>query len=310
MNKYIDQGIAELVPGVLFIDEVHMLDIECFTFLNRALESSLSPIVIFATNRGICQASARPSSPAALLSGTPGRLWASACRPPCLGPCTAACRDRPWREPCTLLGALSHTSLPLFPHQIRGTEITSPHGIPVDLLDRLVIIRTLPYTPEEMVQILAIRAQVEGISIGDVSTPCGATRATNLMPCGCSARAMPARPGSASSFPSPSPLLHLCWTMVSLGLPKGLRPRPWHRCRYVLSAACCVPQESLAYLGELGEQTSLRHAVQLMTPASMLARTNGRDAIAKSDIEEVHDLFHDAKFSAKLLAENADKYIS
>ena len=54
VNRYIDQGVAELVPGVLFIDEVHMLDIECFTFLNRALESSLSPIVIFATNRGYC----------------------------------------------------------------------------------------------------------------------------------------------------------------------------------------------------------------------------------------------------------------
>ncbi len=32
--------------------------------------------------------------------------------------------------------------------------------MPVDLLDRLVIIRTLPYTLAEMVQILAIRAQV------------------------------------------------------------------------------------------------------------------------------------------------------
>merc|ERR1712054_673810 len=47
VNKYIDQGVAELVPGVLFVDEVHMLDIECFTFLNRALESTLAPIVIF-----------------------------------------------------------------------------------------------------------------------------------------------------------------------------------------------------------------------------------------------------------------------
>ena len=46
VNKYIDQGIAELVPGVLFIDEVHMLDIECFTYLNRALESTLSPIIV------------------------------------------------------------------------------------------------------------------------------------------------------------------------------------------------------------------------------------------------------------------------
>ncbi|CAN0909910.1 RuvB-like protein 1 [Linum grandiflorum] len=54
VNRYIDDGVAELVPGVLFIDEVHMLDMECFSYLNRALESSLSPIVIFATNRGIC----------------------------------------------------------------------------------------------------------------------------------------------------------------------------------------------------------------------------------------------------------------
>merc|ERR1712146_781945 len=52
VNRYIDSGVAELVPGVLFIDEVQMLDIECFTYLNRALESTLAPIVIFATNRG------------------------------------------------------------------------------------------------------------------------------------------------------------------------------------------------------------------------------------------------------------------
>ena len=38
---------------VLFIDEVHMLDIECFSFLNRALESDMAPILIMATNRGI-----------------------------------------------------------------------------------------------------------------------------------------------------------------------------------------------------------------------------------------------------------------
>ena len=38
---------------VLFIDEVHMLDIECFSFLNRALEGDMAPILIMATNRGI-----------------------------------------------------------------------------------------------------------------------------------------------------------------------------------------------------------------------------------------------------------------
>ena len=36
----------------------------------------------------------------------------------------------------------------------------SPHGVPADLLDRLLIIRTLAYTKPEAVQILAIRAQV------------------------------------------------------------------------------------------------------------------------------------------------------
>lgn len=30
-----EEGKAEIVPGVLFVDEVHMLDIECFAFLNR-----------------------------------------------------------------------------------------------------------------------------------------------------------------------------------------------------------------------------------------------------------------------------------
>ncbi|GMF04014.1 unnamed protein product [Ambrosiozyma monospora] len=53
VSKYIDQGVAELVPGVLFIDEVNMLDIECFAYLNRALESTIAPIVILASNRGM-----------------------------------------------------------------------------------------------------------------------------------------------------------------------------------------------------------------------------------------------------------------
>ncbi|CAJ0957525.1 unnamed protein product, partial [Mesorhabditis belari] len=51
VNDFIDQGIAELVPGVLFIDEVHVLDQECFAYLNRALEGAVAPIVILATNR-------------------------------------------------------------------------------------------------------------------------------------------------------------------------------------------------------------------------------------------------------------------
>jgi len=131
--------VAELVPGVLFIDEVHMLDIECFTYLNRALESTLAPIVIFATNRGICT--------------------------------------------------------------IRGTDITAPHGIPVDLLDRLLVIRTYPYEAGEIKEILKIRAETEGLT---------------------------------------------------------------------------VTEKALEHLAHIGSKTSLRYAVQLLTPANHLAETNGK----------------------------------
>ncbi|VIO88281.1 RuvB-like 1, putative [Brugia malayi] len=105
VNDYIEQGIAELMPGVLFIDEVHMLDIECFTYLHRALESTISPIVIFATNRGQCK--------------------------------------------------------------VRGTEMVSPHGIPLDLLDRILIIVTKPYKIDEILAIVKIRAEAEGVKLDE-----------------------------------------------------------------------------------------------------------------------------------------------
>lgn len=41
--------------------------------------------------------------------------------------------------------------------RIRGTNYNSPHGIPLDLLDRLLIITTTPYDERELKQILAIR---------------------------------------------------------------------------------------------------------------------------------------------------------
>lgn len=53
LSEWKEEGKAEIRPGVLFIDEAHMLDIECFSFLNRALESDFAPILILATNRGI-----------------------------------------------------------------------------------------------------------------------------------------------------------------------------------------------------------------------------------------------------------------
>merc|ERR1712216_476769 len=99
-----EEGKADVVPGVLFIDEVHMLDIECFSFLNRALEEPTAPIVIMATNRGITN--------------------------------------------------------------IRGTDYKSPHGIPLDLLDRMLIISTEPYAAKDIRKILDIRAE-EDVEMAD-----------------------------------------------------------------------------------------------------------------------------------------------
>ncbi|OYT50109.1 MAG: TATA box-binding protein [Desulfurococcales archaeon ex4484_204] len=55
VKEWVDQGKAFLHPGVLFIDDAHMLDIETFAFLGRAVESELSPIIILATNRGFAR---------------------------------------------------------------------------------------------------------------------------------------------------------------------------------------------------------------------------------------------------------------
>ena len=103
VGEWKEEGKAEIVPGVLFIDEVHMLDIECFSYINRALEHELAPIVIMASNRGNTR--------------------------------------------------------------IRGTNYRSPHGLPLDFLDRVVIVSTQAYGPDELRQILAIRAQEEEVDI-------------------------------------------------------------------------------------------------------------------------------------------------
>ncbi|KAJ1465407.1 ruvb-like 1 [Baffinella frigidus] len=42
---------AEIVPGILFIDEAHFLDLGDLYFLSKTIESKFSPLIILATNR-------------------------------------------------------------------------------------------------------------------------------------------------------------------------------------------------------------------------------------------------------------------
>ncbi|KAM6492050.1 RuvB-like helicase 1 [Amanita muscaria] len=165
VKGYVDQGVAEVVPGVVFIDEVHMLDIESFTYLNSLLESSMAPTVILATNRGN-----------ALVRNT--------------------------------------------------TDIIAPHGIPRDLLDRCMIVKTDGYAREQISKVAQLRANVEGLKLG---------------------------PGVVER------------------------------------------------LATEGEKSSLRYALQLLTPASILAQLAGRNQIEMEDIGEMNELFLDAKTSASMI---------
>ncbi|MFQ6068613.1 MAG: RuvB-like domain-containing protein [Candidatus Bathyarchaeia archaeon] len=103
VKEWVDKGKAFIHPGVLFIDDSHLLDLEAFSFLGRAIESELVPIIILATNRGIAR--------------------------------------------------------------IRGTDVKSPLGFPIDLIDRAVIIGTQQYDPESIQEILRIRCGEEKIKM-------------------------------------------------------------------------------------------------------------------------------------------------
>ena len=71
-----------------------------------------------------------------------------------------------------------------------------------------------------------------------------------------------------------------------------------------------LEEEALAELGKIGARTSLRYVVQLLSPAKILAESQGKTKVDKSDIKEINSLFFDAKSSAKLLQEQSSKYIS
>ena len=51
-----------------------------------------------------------------------------------------------------------------------------------------------------------------------------------------------------------------------------------------------IDETGIAALAEIGSQTSLRYVGQLLTPARVLAVTNGKDIITASEINEVRSL--------------------
>jgi RuvB-like protein 2 len=129
-----EEGKAEIVPGVLFIDEVHMLDIECFSFLNRYEEGCGT---CWCGLSSMLQAAVRPCQGCDM-------------SPPVQ--CPASCRALE-NDMAPILVVATNRGIT----KIRGTQYRSPHGIPIDLLDRLLIISTEPYSEKEIRLILDIR---------------------------------------------------------------------------------------------------------------------------------------------------------
>jgi RuvB-like protein 1 (pontin 52) len=146
--------------------------------------------------------------------------------------------------------------------------VLSPHGVPLDLLDRMLIIRTMPYSIDEMVHILAIRAQVRQTEADDTDEP--------------------DEPDDDSDWPQSTTASHQTQPIKQA---EGLE----------------VEEEALTALGEVGAKGSLRYAVQMLTPARILAETYGREKVSVADVKEVDALFHDAKASARLLARTGDQ---
>lgn len=52
-----------------------------------------------------------------------------------------------------------------------------------------------------------------------------------------------------------------------------------------------------------------RYACQLLTPAALTAKVNGRTMITKEDVSEMSELFLDAKSSMKILSKYKDIYM-
>ncbi len=65
-----------------------------------------------------------------------------------------------------------------------------------------------------------------------------------------------------------------------------------------------IDDRALDTLAEIGSKTSLRYAVQLLTPSKILAQTNGQTNVTEQVVREISTLFLDAKASAKLLQDN------
>lgn len=147
--------------------------------------------------------------------------------------------------------------------------MSSPHGIPVDLLDRLIIIRTTTYGPAEMIQVWPFFHMWNLLKAPKWITKCLCIDLSVYLL------------GADFSHPCTSGGTDCRWREFGL---------PWRGCTTSIFKVCftmnCYTIDGwystlLPWMLNINSYGFPRHAVQLLTPASIVARMNGRDSICK-----------------------------
>ena len=118
--------------------------------------------------------------------------------------------------------------------KIRGTNQVSPHGLPLDLLDRLLIITTKPYNSDEIKQILTIRCEEEDVEIDE---------------------------------------------------------------------------EAMDLLTKIGEETSLRYAIHLISVANLISQKRKASQVEMEDISTAYSLFIDIERSKTFLKDYEKEFM-
>lgn len=70
-----------------------------------------------------------------------------------------------------------------------------------------------------------------------------------------------------------------------------------------------MTEEALDFLTQIGQQTTLRYSIQLITTSSLLAAKRKASEVDMPDIRRAYSMFLDVKRSSEYLKEHQSQYL-
>lgn len=70
-----------------------------------------------------------------------------------------------------------------------------------------------------------------------------------------------------------------------------------------------MTEEALDFLTEIGQETTLRYAIQLITTSSLLAAKRKSNEVDMPDIKRAYTMFLDVKRSSEYLKDHQSQYL-